>query len=626
MTKVEKRSVLVETRATVLRRTVSGTAVGMAMAASALFAAGCSSSGDAPGASGANNNNGGNAAGSGTMGVGGSTVVGAGGSTTVMGAGGAGVIPPNITPMVAGDPGRVGLHRLNNQEYNNTVRDVMGDTTAPATDFLAEEGLSGFDKTAVSLGMTSGQFEKYFNAAGALVTNAFANAAWVAANIPCTATAASDACVGTVLNGLGMHIYRRPLTDAEKTAAMGVYNADFARASDGTAAMKEMIRALLSSASFLYRVEVPTDPASAMPQGLNGYEMASRLSYLHWSTAPDDTLYQLAAAGGLADTATLEMQVDRMLDDARGTEFNSNFGGQWLDIRKLGQHSVTATIFPTFSEPLRAAMATEGYMWFQEFVQGNRPITDWFTADFNYVNGVLAQHYGYTLPAGADPNAFTKMEVPGDARSSFMGLAHFLTDTSFPGRTSPTTRAVWVLENLMCTPPPQPPPNVPKLEATAKPNSGAVDPATIVNVKARLEAHRQNPMCNSCHQLLDPLGLALENFDGIGAYRTTYSNGEAIDATGSFPVHAADGTTTAPQPFTDAPSLAALLATDARFTPCVTKQIFSYALGRVAGPSDDAYLAQINTNWASRGGLTIRNLIKSVVINDTFRFSRGEAP
>ncbi|HTM44196.1 MAG TPA: DUF1592 domain-containing protein [Polyangiaceae bacterium] len=611
MTKVEKRSIL----GGVFRCTA-----GAAFAAGALFAAGCSSSGDAPGASGANNNLG-NTGGSAAMGVGGSTVVGAGGSTTVVGAGGAGDPPPTMP----GDPGRVGLHRLNNHEYNNTVRDVMGDTTAPATDFLAEEGLSGFDNTAVSLGMTSGQFEKYFNAAGALVTNAFANPAWVAANIPCTAAAASDACVGTVLNGLGMHIYRRPLTDAEKTAAMGVYNADFTRASDGTAAMKEMIRAMLSAASFLYRAEVPTDPASAGPQALNGYEMASRLSYLHWSTAPDETLYQLAAGGGLADTATLEMQVDRMLDDAKGAEFNSNFGGQWLDIRKLGQHSVTATIFPTFSEPLRAAMETEGYMWFQEFVQGNRPITDWFTADFNYVNGALAQHYGYTLPAGADPNAFTKMEVPGDARSGFMGLAHFLTDTSFPGRTSPTKRAVWVLENLMCTPPPQPPPNVPKLEATAEPNSGSVDPATIVNVKARLEAHRQDPMCNSCHQLLDPLGLALENFDGIGAYRTAYSNGEAIDATGSFPVHAADGTTTA-MPFTDAATLAALLASDARFTPCVSKQVFSYALGRVAGPSDDAYLAQINANWATRGGLTIRNLLKSVVTNDTFRFSRGEAP
>lgn len=520
------------------------------------------------------------------------------------------------------DSGRVGLHRLNNQEYNNTVRDLLGDATAPASEFLAEEGLSGFDNTAEALGMTSGQYEKYFNTAGLLVEAAFANTAWMAANITCTPTAASDPCVGMLLDSLGMRIYRRPLSASEKTAALAVYDADFLRAQDGTAALKEVVRSMLAAASFLYRVEAPTDPLSIAPTGLNGYEIASRLSYLHWSTMPDAELFTLAAGNQLLDPVTLEAQVDRMLNDNRANEFLANFGGQWLDFRKMIGHSVTPSVFPTFSEELRDAMMAEGRAWFSDFVQGDRPISEWFTSESNFVNGTLAAHYGYTLPPGTDANAFTKVDNPGDARVGFLGLAHFLTTTSFPGRTSPTKRAVWVLENLMCTPPPQPPPNVPQLEEAAEPNAGP-DPATIVNVKARLEAHRTNPTCAACHAVFDPLGLALENFDGVGAYRTMYSNGEAIDASGSFGVQNADGTTTQGN-FTTLQDLATLLAGDTRFASCMAKQAFTYALGRGPTPADAPYLTQIQQSWTTRG-MTIRNLLKAVVTNDTFRFSRGEA-
>lgn len=592
------------------KRTIGLSCVSAIALASAVTLLGCGTSTDVPGANSGNPSN---------M-PGGGTGNGTGGTPNVISNPPVGV--DGMPPAGGVDSGRVGLHRLNNQEYNNTVRDLLGDATAPASDFLAEEGLSGFDNTAEALGMTSGQYEKYFNTAGVLVEAAFANTVWTGANITCTPTAASDPCVSTLLDSLGLRIYRRPLSAAEKTAALAVYDADFGRAADGTAALKEVIRSMLAAASFLYRVEAPADPLSLTAAGLNGYEMASRLSYLHWSTMPDAELFTLAASNQLLDPATLELQVDRMLNDNRANEFLANFGGQWLDFRKMIGHSVTASVFPTFSEELRDAMMAEGRAWFSDFVQGDRPVAEWFTSESNFVNGTLAAHYGYTLPPGADPNAFTKVDNPGDGRVGFMGLAHFLTTTSFPGRTSPTKRAVWVLENLMCTPPPPPPANVPQLEAAAEPNAGP-DPSTIVNVKARLEAHRTNPTCAACHAVFDPLGLALENFDGIGAHRTAYSNGEAIDASGSFGVQNADATITQGN-FTNLQDLATLLAGDARFTSCMAEHAFTYALGREPSAADEPYLTQIEDNWTTRG-MTVRNLLKAVVTNDTFRFSRGEA-
>jgi hypothetical protein len=380
---------------------------------------------------------------------------------------------------------------------------------------------------------------------------------------------------------------------------------------------------MVAAASFLYRVEFPADRLSTAPQPLSSYELASRLSYLHWSTMPDAVLFQAAAANQLLDPVALEAQVDRMLDDPRGNEFLANFGGQWLDFREMNVVTPTPSVYPTFTEELRSSLMAEGQVWLAEFVQGNRAISEWFTGDFSFVNGTLAAHYGYQLPAGADPAAFTRIDTPGDARVGFLGQGHFLTTTSFPGRTSPTLRAVWVLENMLCTHPPQPPANVPQLEEAMEEGAAGEDPSAIVNVRERLAAHRADPACQACHESLDPMGLALENFDGIGAYRATYSNGDMIETAGSFTVYNADGTTTA-TPFTDVPSLAAVLQSDARFPKCVSEKVFTYALGRSPIPSDDPYLAQIRADWATRG-LNIRNLLKTVVVNDTFRFNRGEA-
>jgi hypothetical protein len=195
-----------------------------------------------------------------------------------------------------------------------------------------------------------------------------------------------------------------------------------------------------------------------------------------------------------------------------------------------------------------------------------------------------------------------------------MGLRGFLTLTSFPYRTAPTLRGKWVLENLLCQSIPAPPANVPKLDDPAA-------PTTMVqseNVRVRLEAHRQNPMCNGCHSTLDPIGMGLENYDGVGEYRTTYANGDAVDPSGQLPAQWNNAM------FSSLPELATILSSDSKMTDCASKELLTYALGRGVVPSDDGYLAQIRKGWSDAGVLGMKSLMKQIVLNDTFRFRRGE--
>jgi hypothetical protein len=508
------------------------------------------------------------------------------------------------------DPGRVEIHRLNNTEYDNTVRDLLGTQSKPAAKFLAEEGLN-FDNTASALGMTSSQYEAYFNAARDLMTEAKATPAELARFVTCTPTKAADPCARQVVETFGAKIYRRPLEMAEIDRAMKVFDADMARGGTGADALLLAVRAMLSAANFLYRIEYDPSPTSTVAHALSAYELASRLSYLHWSTMPDDALFAHAKDGSILQSATLEAEVDRMLADGKSATFIESFAGQWLDIRKLITHSVTPQVFPTFTPELSDAMLQEGYLWFQEFVNQNRPLSDWFTADFNYVNDTLAQHYGLPPAGGAQ---LKRVEVTTDKRTGFFGLASFLTQTSFPSRTSPTLRGAWVLSELLCSPPPPPPNMVPKLDESATPDE-ATQPVGTENVKERLERHRSDPTCAACHRILDPIGLGLERFDGIGRYREAYGNGDVIDPAGMLP----EGTA-----FAGPEQLGQLIGQDPRFTACVAKKLYTYALGRDVEAFDARSLEYLQGDWTSRG-LTIRNLMKEVVLSDSFRFRRGEA-
>jgi hypothetical protein len=507
------------------------------------------------------------------------------------------------------DPGRVPIHRLNNTEYNNTVRDLLGTASQPAAKFLAEDG-NHFDNTASALGMTSAQYEKYLAAATDLMVESLANPASTARFMTCVPAAASDPCARQIIETFGLQIYRRPLEPAEVNRAMDVYNADLARGNAGSDAIGQALSAMLASANFLYRVEYDPSPASTAPHALSGYELASRLSYLHWSSMPDAALFDAAKSGKLAEPAALEAAVDRLLADAKANAFVESFAGQWLDIRKLLTHSITPEIFPTYTTTLADALIAEGQLWFQEFLNQDRPLTEWFTADFNYVNDVLAQHYGF--PAAGAREQLTRVAITTDRRAGYLGLASFLTTTSVPSRTSPTERGAWVLSELLCEPPPPPPPMVATLEKSADPSD--MSPQGSENVRERLERHRVDPACNSCHQLFDPIGLGLERYDAIGRYRETYGNGDPIAPEGVMP----DGT-----PFAGPEELGRLLGQDPRFSACVASKMYTYALGREIEALDQAPMQTLQTRWATRG-LTLKSLMKEVVLSDAFRFRHGE--
>jgi len=506
------------------------------------------------------------------------------------------------------DVNRVAMHRLNNREYDNTLRDLMGATANAAKTFIDDEKVLGFDTIADAFGMTPAQYEQYFEAADALVEQLFADPMRRAKVMTCVPTSGTDiACMSNVLSAFGLHAWRRPLTDAEVTRLVKVSTDAIALGEDATGGVKQAVKSMLSSLPFLYRVEMDPNPTSVTPHPLSPYELASRLSYLVWSTMPDDTLLGLAKTGDLVTDASLSSQIDRLVADAQVSNFVTSFAGQWLGMRDLQGHQVEPTAFPDWNEPLRQAMIQEGFLYFQEFLSGGRNMKEFFTADVNFVNAPLAKLYG--IP-GVTADQPMKVTNTSDTRLGFMGLASFLSFSSFSYRTAPTLRGKWVLENLLCEELPPPPNDVPKLD----PAGTSAMMAQSQNVRVRLEAHRAEPTCAACHATLDPIGMGLENFDAIGRYRTKYANGDAIDSSGVLP----GGST-----FKNLSELAAILSkpTDTRLLDCTTKTMMIYTLSRPLAVTDDPYLAQVRQAW---NGGNLGALLKQFVMNDTFRQRRGE--
>jgi mono/diheme cytochrome c family protein len=371
------------------------------------------------------------------------------------------------------------------------------------------------------------------------------------------------ACAKTILAKLARRAYRRPVGDKDIEAPLVFF--EKGRAEGGFDAGIEMaLRAILASTEFLFRVE--RDPVQAAPgtnYPISDLDLASRLSFFLWSSIPDEELLQLAERGGLRDRPTLERQVQRMLADPRADALVTNFAGQWLYLRNLAAQSPDARLFPDFDDNLRQAFRRETELFFDSVVKEDRNVLDLLRADYTFVNERLARHYGIPNVYGSRFRRVTLED--GSVRGGLLGQGSILTVTSYANRTSPVLRGKWILENILGSPPPPPPPNVPPLPDNAG-NGHAL------SMRERMSQHRANPACAGCHQMMDPAGLSMENFDAIGRWRARTEAGKAVDASGSLPDGAAfDGV---------AGLRAALLRRPELFVATMTEKLLTYAVGR----------------------------------------------
>ncbi|HEU4693606.1 MAG TPA: DUF1592 domain-containing protein, partial [Vicinamibacterales bacterium] len=378
-----------------------------------------------------------------------------------------------------------------------------------------------------------------------------------------SSAAAQDACAKQIVSTVARRAFRRAVTDADIEAPLRFYKEARAEGSfdDG---IEMALRGVLASTEFLFRIE--RDPRNAAPQTpyrISDVELATRLSFFLWSSVPDDELLDLAIAGTLSRPATLERQVKRMLADARAEALVTNFAGQWLYLRNLAATSPDARTFPDFDDNLRQAFRRETELFVESIMREDRSALDLLRANYTFVNERLAKHYGIPNVYGS---RFRRVALDeNSARGGLLGHGSILTVTSYANRTSPVLRGKWILENIVGTPPPPPPQNVPPLQETD--SNGK-----LLSMRERMTQHRANPACASCHQLMDPAGLSLENFDAIGRWRLRTESGSDVDASGGLP----DGST-----FAGMSGLrSALLRKPDLFVGTLTEKLMTYSLGR----------------------------------------------
>jgi hypothetical protein len=405
------------------------------------------------------------------------------------------------------------------------------------------------------------------------------------------------ACATRIITALARRAYRRPITTDEVPGLLVPYT--LARESgtfdDG---IRLALQRILVSPDFLFRVEVdPPRVVPGMPYRISDIELASRLSFFLWSSSPDEELLALAEHGRLKDPAVLERQVRRMLADARANTLVSNFVGQWLYLRNIEAVLPDPVAFPDFDENLRAALAGETRLFFESMLREDRSLLDLLNADFTFLNERLARHYG--IP-GIHGSELRRVTVTNEERKGLLGKGSVLTVTSYPNRTSPTLRGKWVLENLLGSPPPPPPPDVPSLKEDKE--------ASFLTMRERMRMHQANPVCASCHARMDPMGFALESFDGLGRWRA------GIDASGTLP----DGTKL------DGPAglRRVLLEKKTEFVTTTTERLLTYALGRGVEAHDMPAVRKVVRN-ARPGDYRWSSVIMGIVKSVPFQMRRA---
>ena len=421
----------------------------------------------------------------------------------------------------------------------------------------------------------------------------------------CDPNAGGAGCVEKIVATLARRAYRRPVPRAEVAQLARFVNVAKAEGQSVEQGIQLAIQAMLVSPHFLFRIERDPDPNDpAKVHRISDIELASRLSYFLWNSMPDDELLALAESRKLGTPGVLDAQVKRLLADERSVALAANFAGQWLETRNLDSVKPDPQKFPDWSPDLRDAMKAETRLFFEAMLRENRPLTEFLDARFTYLNDRLARHYGIE---GVNGPEFRRVDLDTPQRGGILSHASVLTVSSYPTRTSPVIRGKWVMENILGTPPPAPPADVPPLNEA--------DVGSAGSLRQQMEKHRSNAVCASCHNRMDTLGFGLENYDGIGKWRAR--DGKfAVDSSGTLP----NG-----KSFSSPAELRTLLKDDApEFTRCLTEKMLTYSLGRGMERYDRRTVESINRKVAA-DGYKFQTLVYEIVRSLPFLNRRGEA-
>jgi hypothetical protein len=522
---------------------------------------------------------------------------------------------------------RVTIRRLNRAENNNTIRDLICLDLRPADDFPADDIGYGFDNIADVLATPPILVEMELAAAESAIDAAFRSpeARERIMNPPADAiplafrkytapvrTPREDKIfrvpkrtvdpelerqqhIYDILRAFADRAFRRPATHDELTRLLTIVLSAEKDGEDSEAAIRLALRAVLASPQFLFRLEQVRDPG---PTPVGDFDLASRLSYFLWSSLPDDELFQLAMRGTLRHADVLRDQVRRMLVDPRAHAFAAGFAEQWLQTRRVRELAPDPKLFPDFDEDLRSAMIQETRLFCRSIQHEDRSVLDFIDATGTFVNERLARHYGLAGVLGDD---FRRVSLAGTPRRGILTQASILAVTSNPTRTSPVKRGKWILENILGVPPAPPPSGVEAL----KEDGTAASARTL---RERMERHRNDPQCASCHGRMDPLGFALESFDAVGA-RSTREDGHAIDDSGRLP---------GGREFRGPEGLQSLLRTRrAAFARCLAEKMLTHALGRGLDRSDRRAVDRIVARLAAEG-YRFSTLVLAIVESQPF--------
>ena len=416
-------------------------------------------------------------------------------------------------------------------------------------------------------------------------------------------------CARTIVSSLAKHAFRRPVSATDVNGLLEFYRAGREEGGSFDNGIESALQRILADPEFIYRGEAePANLAAGKAYRISDLALASRLSFFLWSSIPDDELIDIAAKGQLKDPAVLEQQVKRMLRDPRSQALVTNFTGQWLGVRALKTAEPVVNLFPDFDDNLRSAFQKEIELFFASIVQEDRAVVDLLTANDTFVNERLAKHYG--IPNIYGPQ-FRRVTLPAelDMRRGLLGKGALMTVTSAAARTSPVTRGKWFLATFLGVEPPQPPPDVPAFKERVVDTTGNTKPPTM---KQSLEMHRISPTCASCHQIFEPMGIALENFDAVGAWRTL-DEGVPIDATGILPDGTkVDGAITLRN---------ALMKYSDQFVRVVTEKLMTYALGRGIEYQDMPMVRAIARD-AAANKYHFSSLVMGIVKSDPFQMNQ----